>query len=134
MPKKLQGHLKNNPSLIKNEYFRNAPTVAMWNGFNYPPPVIPQNPLIYYNEPNLPMYYDMQNQPMYYPSNEYFIEQNPPMYFPEEYLMEQSPSPMMTELARQYFFQLNDANYERQLLQPYTQQYLQQPYTINNYM
>ena len=114
----------------------------MWNAFNYPPPVIPQNPLIFYNEPNLPMYYGDQNQPMYYGNqnepmyypNEYFTEQNPPMYFPEEYFNEQSPSPMMTELARQYFFRLNDAHYERQLLQPYTQQYFQQPYTINNYM
>lgn len=113
--------------------FENPPMVGMWNNNYYPPPVMmPPDPMMFYNEPNPAMYYGMANPPIYSP-NEYYFEENPMMYYPNEYYVEQSPSPMMTELARQYFYRLNDAQYERQLLEPYSQ-YFQQPFTINQYL
>jgi hypothetical protein len=51
----------------------------------------------------------------------------------EQYYHSQDPSPLISELARQYVSQTNDMQYERQLLDPY-QQYLNDPYLIQNYL
>ncbi len=51
----------------------------------------------------------------------------------EQYYHSQDPSPLISELARQYVSQTNDMQYERQLLDPY-QQYLHDPYLIQNYL
>jgi len=54
-------------------------------------------------------------------------------YPPGQYFNDQSPSPIISELARQYVLQATDAQYERRLLKPY-RQYLEHPYLTNNYL
>lgn len=36
-----------------------------------------------------------------------------------QYFNEQTPSPLITELVRQLLFQITDAQYQRELLEPY---------------
>ncbi len=99
------------------------------------PPILPPN-----NNYSLPNQYFPQNY-----SNQFFENpmmtyggQSPLMSYGEQNpfgqsFNEQTPSPLVSELARQYVYQMSDAQYQRQLLEPY-QQYLQDPYLINNYL
>ncbi len=50
-----------------------------------------------------------------------------------QYFSNQSSSSLISALVQQYiYFKLNDAQYQRQLFEPY-RQYLQDPYLIDNY-
>ena len=52
--------------------------------------------------------------------------------YPMGYSNTSSPSPIISALAQEYVTRAMDAQYESELLQPY-QQYLEQPYLVNNY-
>ncbi len=91
-----------------------------------------QDPMMAYGGQGPPMPYGGYGPPMPYGG------QGPPMLYGgenpfQQYSYDQSPSPLVSELARQYFLQMGDAQYERQLLEPY-EQYLRDPYLINNYL
>lgn len=106
------------------------------------PPFMPPTdfPVQPYNYPNYNDYvppnfndYPIQNFNDYPPqdySNDFF--QSPPLAYGNQpplgpYMNSPSPSPMITDLARQYVTNMSDAQYERELLEPY-QQYFQDPY------
>ena len=84
---------------------------------------------------SLPHHYDYNNythQPSYYPV------ENPMLtygnaYYNQQYNSDQSPSPLITALARQYVSDINDAQYRNHLLDPY-RNYNQDPYIIHNYL
>ena len=90
-----------------------------WNTNNNPPMGIPQYPSIPYEQPDLSMYFtDVQDTSTFYP-NQYFHEE--------------TPSPIITDLAQQYLTRMSDALYERQLLEPYGQ-FSQGQFFYNAYM
>ena len=99
--------------------------------YNYPPynPSFQQNSFNQFSQN--PMIYGNQNPMMY-------GNQSPMMFSGGQspnvqYFSEPSPSPLITELAREFLSQRADMQYQRQLLEPY-RQYLQDPYLINNYL
>ena len=139
--------MKNSPSYPPMVMAANAPPVLP----PVLPPIPPVNPPMYqpYNDYLLSNQYVPQNY-----SNQFFQDpmmayggQGPPMpysgYDPfmpygqqnlgGPYFYEQSPSPLVSELARQYILQASDAQYERELLAPYNQ-YFQDPYLVQNYL
>ena len=108
------------------------------NIYNYPPQVIPQIPPIFNDQPDLSMYFDnVQDLPMYFDNTQdlptYFdTVQDSSMFYPNGYISEEYPSPVMTELAREYVTRMTDTLYERQLLEPYGQ-FFQDQYFFNGY-
>jgi hypothetical protein len=51
----------------------------------------------------------------------------------EQYFHNPTPSPIISEIARQYVSNTNDAQYANQLLDPY-RQYLHDPYLVHDYL
>lgn len=107
-----------------------------------PPPAVVPTHFQSHQQPHYPNYNQQHHN--YYPDN-YWEQQHSNQFYQnpmlsygnqsaaEEYYYEQGPSPMISELARQYVTQAQDAQYQRQLLDPY-RQYLHDPYLINNYL
>jgi hypothetical protein len=119
-------------------------------GGNFPPIItadslIPQlyndpisNPYLYPQENNFNEYF--QNPLMVYggqfdddqlyggqfPSDHMYSNQ----YYGDHSLNDRSPSPLISALVRQHIFESSDSQYERELLDPYSQY----PYVIENYL
>lgn len=106
------------------------------------PPILPPSITINqpYNNYPMPNQYFPPNFSNQFPQNPLmsYGGQNPVMSYPDQnpfgqYYNERSPSPLVSELARQYVYQMSDAQYQTQLLEPY-KQYLQDPYLVNSYL
>jgi hypothetical protein len=117
-PRPSMGMVGNIPPILTTNNLMNQP----YNNYSIPNQYFPQNysdqffqnPLMAYGGQSPSIHYGGQN-----PFGQYFNEQN--------------PSPIVSELARQYLYQISDSQYQKQLLEPY-RQYLQDPYLINNYL
>jgi len=76
------------------------------------PPLIPSNILA--NQP-YNSYFQQNYQNQFSQSLMIHGNQSPS----GQYFNEQTPSPLVTELVRQFLFQRTDAQYQRELLEPY---------------
>ena len=85
----------------------------------------PVNPMLTYGEQYPSMNYGQADALMY--QNGQYLDPYSNQYYPE-----QNPSPIISELARQYVTDIYDQQYQSQLLQSYGQFY-QDPYAINSY-
>ena len=136
------------PENYSNQFFQDpmmayggqGPTMP-YGGQGPPMPYGGQGPPMPYGGQGPPMPYGGQGPPMPYGGeNPFMSHAGHNSFMPyggenpfQQYSYDQSPSPLVSELARQYFLQMGDAQYERQLLEPY-EQYLRDPYLINNYL
>lgn len=102
------------------------------------PPPFSSSPLDYnnylgYNNPNFDNYYPLADQ-----NNLNGYYSNPPLTYGgqypwDEYSNDQTPSPMISALAREYVQRANDAQYERELIGSYGESF-SQPYFTNTYV
>ena len=106
-----EDHVDQVNQYIRHNYLNQyTPDPMMAYGSQYPPEQ-------YYNNPN-PNSNPMMMYGDYYNDGQNYINQ--------------SLSPLVSALARQYIWQVADQQYEDQLLEPY-QQYINNPYLSTNY-
>ncbi|CAF0982003.1 unnamed protein product [Adineta steineri] len=103
-----------------------------------PPQYHPQENYSQYQHPSSPP--PQHNyQPQYSQSDQHHYNNYDPMAAyggqspAEQYFNTQQAAPIISALARQYVFDIHDAQYRDELLNPY-RQYAHDPYIINNYL